>query len=150
MIAQCARTSAADGIGAGGMVAIDRPSGRRPLRAVVSPVPRHRPGMEGSAPESAAAMVIVSDPESLMVPDEDLLRMMFHLTPAESRLAQRLARGASLPEAAGDLRLSVETVRKRLKAVFEKTGTSRQPELISLLVTIGRLDGRLPGNADIP
>jgi DNA-binding CsgD family transcriptional regulator len=72
------------------------------------------------------------------------------LTPAESQLAQWLARGASLAEAAGYLRLSVETVRKRLKGIFEKTATSRQPDLISLLVSIGRLNRRLPGNADIP
>ena len=126
------------------------PIGVLETQPVVSPVSKHRLRTELPAAESAAVMMIVSDPESLLVPTQDLLRIMFHLTPAESQLAQRLARGASLPEAAGYLRLSVETVRKRLKAIFQKTGTSRQPELMSLLVSIGCLDGRLPGNGDIP
>jgi len=57
----------------------------------------------------------------------------FGLTPSESRLAVRLASGLSLREAAQALGISYQTVRTKLKFVFQKTGVRRQAELILLL-----------------
>ena len=42
--------------------------------------------------------------------------------------------GKSLQEAANDLEVKKDTVRKHLQAIFLKTGTSRQAELIRLLM----------------
>ena len=59
---------------------------------------------------------------------------MHGLTRAEARLAATLAKGISLEEAAAALSISVHTVRSQLKAVFAKTGVTRQAELVALLL----------------
>ena len=63
--------------------------------------------------------------------DVEALSLAFGLTPAESRLCQTLANGYSLVESAHHLRISEGTVRQRTKAIFQKTGTHRQGELIA-------------------
>lgn len=55
------------------------------------------------------------------------------LTRAEILLCQRLVQGNSLAEAAGMLGITVETARNRSKAIFHKTGTHRQGELVAML-----------------
>jgi DNA-binding CsgD family transcriptional regulator len=137
-IADACRTSAGEGIGSGGRLLLRRPSGRRSLVAVVSPLSRARTSVELRAAGSAGAMVIVTDPESGEAPSADLLRMLFHLTPSEAKLAQLLVRGVPLGEAAGQLGVAVETVRKKLQSIFEKTGTHRQAELVTLLLRTAR------------
>jgi DNA-binding CsgD family transcriptional regulator len=79
-------------------------------------------------------MVVITDPESAKVADQDILRMLFRLTASEATLARLLAEGATLNEAASVLEVSAETVRKRIKAVFDKTGTHRQAELVALII----------------
>lgn len=66
----------------------------------------------------------------------DTLRELFDLTPRESGVAVALTQGKSLGHIAGDLQISQETVRVHLRNIFAKTGTARQGELISLLLTI--------------
>lgn len=61
---------------------------------------------------------------------EELLVCLYGLTPAETRVTRHLLRGYTLKEAAKKLGIAVTTVRSHLKVVFEKTGTSRQSELI--------------------
>jgi DNA-binding CsgD family transcriptional regulator len=55
------------------------------------------------------------------------------LTPAERRLALQLGSGHTLRQSANRLGIAYETARSQLKAVFDKTGTSRQAELVALL-----------------
>ena len=66
---------------------------------------------------------------------EDLapLAPAFGLTPSEVALCRRLLLGESLVDAAEQLGISQETARTRLKTIFQKTGTSRQAELMLLL-----------------
>jgi DNA-binding CsgD family transcriptional regulator len=65
------------------------------------------------------------------------LRAEFRLTKAEARLALRLAEGSSLASAAEDFNVKLTTIRSQLQQVFAKTGTSRQPELVALLLSRG-------------
>lgn len=65
------------------------------------------------------------------------LQNLFGFTPAESRLAVLLANGKSVIECADALGVRISTVREKLGNLFAKTGTSRQPELVSIL---SRLD----------
>ncbi|WP_246800502.1 helix-turn-helix transcriptional regulator [Bradyrhizobium sp. ERR14] len=58
---------------------------------------------------------------------------IFGLTPAQARLASLLVAGKSLEEIALDMNISSGTARNHLKAVFLRTGTRRQAELVSLL-----------------
>jgi DNA-binding CsgD family transcriptional regulator len=66
-------------------------------------------------------------------PTVALLARAFGLTPAEARLASIVAEGIGLEHAAKELGIARETARNQLKAVFAKTGTHRQGELVALL-----------------
>jgi DNA-binding CsgD family transcriptional regulator len=68
------------------------------------------------------------------------LRAEFGLTKAEARLALYLADGASLPSMAQAFDVKLTTIRSQLQQVFAKTGTSRQAELVALLLSQGYVD----------
>jgi DNA-binding CsgD family transcriptional regulator len=61
------------------------------------------------------------------------LERQFGLTPAERRLAMQVGSGLSLRQSADQLGIAYHTARSQLKAVFGKTGVSRQAELVALL-----------------
>lgn len=58
----------------------------------------------------------------------------FRLSPAQLKLAERLASGHDLAGAAEALGVSVNTVRTQLRRMFEKTGTHNQAGLVSRLL----------------
>ena len=67
-------------------------------------------------PESAAAAVFVSDPESQPEPAATILRRLFNLTGAEARLAAAPMEGKSLEATAVEFRVSRDTVRAQLRS----------------------------------
>jgi DNA-binding CsgD family transcriptional regulator len=117
---------------AGGMLAISRGDDTDPLMTVVSPL---KPA-ETPAPwsERSAAIVLMSDPEELPRLPEAGLRRLYGLTPAEARVAARLAQGERLEAIAEALDVRLSTVRSQLQAILAKTGTQRQSELVRLLL----------------
>jgi DNA-binding CsgD family transcriptional regulator len=66
-------------------------------------------------------------------PNAATLTRAFGLTPAEARLASIIAEGRSPEHAAKALGISRGTARNQLKAIFGKTDTHRQSELVALL-----------------
>jgi len=76
-------------------------------------------------------VTLLSSPKA---PPAHILHGLFDLSPAEARIAQRLVEGSSVEEIATAHDLSRETVRNQLKSVMAKTGTSRQAELVGLLI----------------
>jgi len=112
-------------------LALPCPSGRRPLSIMIAPLPRSRAALVS---DGAVAVVFVTDPDRSPIPDAAIIRAAFGLTSAESELVQRLISGSTLEHAAAQLRVCVETVRKRLKIIFEKTNTHRQAELVRLVL----------------
>ncbi|TCR65727.1 helix-turn-helix transcriptional regulator [Bosea sp. BK604] len=113
-------------------IAVERPA-RRPLIVNALPV------MGGLADILTGARVVltVNDLEHKRLPPPDMLWAVFGLTPAESRLAMRLAAGEDLSLAAEALGLSAGTVRGYLKTIFAKTDTHRQSELLQLIARMG-------------
>jgi DNA-binding CsgD family transcriptional regulator len=81
-------------------------------------------------------VLFIADPDRDEGPDESGLMAAFDLTPAEARLATRLARGDGLKEAARALGIKTTTARTQLSRIFAKTGTSRQPELVRVLLSV--------------
>lgn len=74
----------------------------------------------------------ISDPAQV-------LKSKFGLTNMESLLAAELMAGHSLSTIAERLEFTYATARSHLRAVFFKTGTHRQAELVALLtLSIGR------------
>jgi DNA-binding CsgD family transcriptional regulator len=66
-------------------------------------------------------------------PPVDLVRSLFDLTPAEARVACSLATGKTVNDIASDSHISSNTIRTHVRGILEKTGCSRQTEVVALL-----------------
>jgi DNA-binding CsgD family transcriptional regulator len=82
-----------------------------------------------------AVWVLINDPRRPTGPPVPHLQALFKMTPAEARLAIRLATGETLRAAAGELGITYGTARTRLTQLFRKTNTQTQGQLIRLLLT---------------
>jgi DNA-binding CsgD family transcriptional regulator len=80
------------------------------------------------------------------LPETARLRAEFGLTKAEARLALYLAEGLSLASAAQAFDVKLTTIRSQLQQVFAKTGTSRQSELVAMLLSRGSGSPKLDWN----
>ncbi|MGH1592353.1 helix-turn-helix transcriptional regulator (plasmid) [Methylobacterium phyllosphaerae] len=107
-------------------------SDRRPLIMNCVPVPVTDEG----GPHSVLLLI---DLDATPLPSTSCLEQIFGLTPAEARVTLLLVGGKTLAEVAEMLRLSIATVRTQLKAVFEKTRTHRQAELVVLVSRLAAL-----------
>ena len=98
------------------------------------------PTVRGFAqPMRRLALIVVGgtgEPESL--PSGQDLRQYFDLTPAESKVALLLCAGHAPKAVARELQVTLPTVRSHVRALLEKTGTSRQTQLIQLLSSLPR------------
>ena len=112
-------------------LSIARPSGKSNLGVVVRSVPMSE-WSEGK--HTPAAAVFVRDPEGRAQAPHEVVQQMFGLTPAEAALAIQLANGLSLDEAAAALAITRNTARAHLRAIFSKTGVTRQTELVRLVL----------------
>ncbi len=81
-----------------------------------------------------AAIVFVKDPEASGLPSRDEIRLLFGLTPAQAGLAREILQGDGIQATAERLGISPATARTHLLEVFHKTGTSRQAELVRVLL----------------
>ena len=115
-----------------GRVALSREAGFAPLSATVSAVSLSKPPMHDGSP---AALVFVSDPACEVQANENWLKSFFGLTPTEAKVAALIADGLCLNEISKRLCIGVGTARTHLKRVFNKTGTSRQAELVRLALS---------------
>ena len=133
-IRQASNTSRGDGLDPGRALKIPRAGGRS-LDVLVSLLllPEHR----NLVPHRSVA-VFVRDPSQYPEPLPDLLRRMYGLTGAESRIAIELGAGKSIAQAADACRVSQGTARWHVKHVFAKTGARTQNQLARrLIVTQG-------------
>ncbi len=81
-----------------------------------------------------AAIVFVKDPKESRLPSCDEIRLLFGLTPAQAGLAREILQGDGVQAAAERLGISRATARTHLLEVFQKTGTSRQAELVRVML----------------
>jgi DNA-binding CsgD family transcriptional regulator len=121
---------------ADGALAVWRPSGRRPWSVLVSPLPMERSNAHPHRP--AAILFVVDSTQPSRLPP-NLLCHLFDLTPAEAGLASELGTGTPLVQAAGRLRMSLNTARWHLKHVFEKMGVHHQTELVALVARLPKV-----------
>jgi DNA-binding CsgD family transcriptional regulator len=118
------------GMAAGAVLSIPRPSGSRSFTLLVAPLPVHH----GSGFGRPAAVVLVGDPELKAAPSTDALRRLFELTRAEASLAAALMQGKTVEDHAEEASISLNTARTHLKRIFLKTSTTRQSDLVRLLL----------------
>ncbi|RZI85716.1 MAG: hypothetical protein EOP38_03910 [Rubrivivax sp.] len=84
----------------------------------------------------AELLVLVSMPQGQRSVTAHQLMQLFSLTHAEARLAHALARGWSVDEYAKVQGLGMPTVRTQVRSVLDKTGTSRQQDLVRMLAML--------------
>jgi len=114
----------------GGAFSIPRASGGKAYSAMVVPMQGPKDMGEGSA----TAAIFLFDPTASRTSAMELFVASYGLSRSEAELAQRLALGDSLEEAAERRGVSRNTAKSQLRSVFAKTDTQRQSELVSLLL----------------
>lgn len=91
---------------------------------------------------AASILLLVTSLRAQATPAESVLRQGLGLTTAEARLARVLASGHDLDGAISLLGIRMPTARSQLQAIFYKTNTRRQAELMSLLTRLAGRGGR--------
>lgn len=109
---------------------ISRPSGKSPFSITVVPLSRSSRIFEV---KQAGMLVCIADPEQATVLTHQIAPL-YDLTPAEARLAAAMANGETLETYCKSANLKPGTARSTLKRIFDKTGTSRQAELVRELL----------------
>jgi DNA-binding CsgD family transcriptional regulator/PAS domain-containing protein len=114
-------------------MSITRPSGSARLGVLVRTIPLSEWSEDNR--KRPACVVFIRDPERRSQASHDVVRQLFDLTPAETQLALQLANGLTLDEAADELGISKNTARAHLRAIFSKTGVTRQATLVRMLLS---------------
>jgi DNA-binding CsgD family transcriptional regulator len=115
----------------GGVMRLPRKSGQADFALVAAPLARGTAWAEAGP----VAFILITDPETATVRPEAMIRQLFDLSPAETRVAQRLMMGDSPEQVAATLNVTVATARWHLASLYRKTSTSRQAELVRLLLS---------------
>jgi DNA-binding CsgD family transcriptional regulator len=127
------------GFASRGFLSVSRPSGRRPLSVMVTPLR----GVTQRAPVGEAVVALfVTDPEEKRISGAKALERLYGLTQSEAQILQLLSMGMSLEEAADERGVSMNTARSHIKHMFSKTGVSRQGELVRMILNgVGAIRG---------
>ena len=115
-------------------IGVTHPDVEAPLPILVTPMHAHLITSDLDY-EGAKVAVFLSDPNQNQPISIESLISVYSLTPSEAQVAISLANGHSIEEIAKGSNHSAHTIRSQLKSVFRKTGTTRQSELIKLLLT---------------
>ena len=128
--AGAASTPASAAAGASPLTLPDGRGGHVTLRAV--PLVGR---MGASSPARPSLLLMVTQHASDEPVSPAALRGVHGCTASEARLAQLVAKGQGLRDAAREMGLTYETARAYLKSVFQKTGVHTQAQLVTLLLT---------------
>jgi DNA-binding CsgD family transcriptional regulator/PAS domain-containing protein len=115
-------------------IALPRPSGGAPLRAMIWPLPFLGGGAAPLARGTALLMIL--DPERTLRTPVGWLARQYGLSPAEQRLTEAIVNGVPLAEAAEQFGIRLSTARQRLKDIQAKTHCPRQSDLIRLAFSL--------------
>lgn len=113
-------------------VAIARP-GRRPMAVYAVPLSG---GVVRDVLAAVRAIVVIQDLEQCSMPPEAHLRNLFGLTSAEAKLAMHVASGEQLELVADEIGIAYQTARNQMQAIFAKTDTHRQAEIVALFARL--------------
>ena len=114
--------------GAGGVVRVQRQSGKPSYLLLVAPLPAsedilHRSRMRG-------VLFAIHDPGRRTVPTVQRIATLLHLPLGPAKIVAAILEGSELKEYAERENISINTVKFHLKAAFERTGTRSQAALL--------------------
>lgn len=92
-------------------------------------------GLDMDGKSVVRAIVFVTDPAEKVRPLPESLQQRYRLTPPESRLALLPADGRTLRQISEMLGVSRNTLKSQLSSIYSKVGTSRQSDLIRMLIS---------------
>ncbi len=115
---------------------VARPSGHDPYSVPVSALWGNHLRFGWSMANEPFAIVYIRDPDRPEETRAEILQRLYGLPPSQARLAELLANGCTLNDAALQLGITVASARQYLKLVFQKTGTHRQAELVRKILLI--------------
>lgn len=101
------------------------------VRLVVLPMARNEAIQYGE--EQVSAAIVISDVNQQRSMASQLLKSTYGLTPAEIKVATGLASGKTQDDLCDDLCVSLATVKTHTQRIFQKTGVSRQVDLLRLI-----------------
>lgn len=81
-------------------------------------------------------LLIIREKGRHAVPSIEQLRDLFGLSDAENRLASALLNGVTVNSYSAGSGISIATARTQLRSLLAKTGTQRQSELLSVLLSV--------------
>jgi DNA-binding CsgD family transcriptional regulator len=116
----------------GGVMRLPRKSGKPGHVIAAAPLGGLTPWVE----TGPVAFVLITDPDAAPVNASAVIRQLFGLGAAEARVAERLMMGDSPEQAAAALNIKTTTARWHLASLYRKTGTSRQAQLVRLLLSL--------------
>lgn len=112
------------GGGAGGVVAVPRPSGRPPYVVLIAPLPVREDLF------AAGILFAIHDPLRSTATTAQRIAEVLRLPPGAAKLVQALLEGLDLREYADHSGISINTVRSHLKMAFARTETHSQSDLM--------------------
>jgi DNA-binding CsgD family transcriptional regulator/PAS domain-containing protein len=132
LIRNCVAGCSGEDMSSGGFVKLP---GKERMPLVISVTPFRNNRQAGLWNDNQTVALLFYDPEHKLFPSEQILLEIYGLTRAEARIATLLTMGCRIEEITGKLKVSENTVKCHLKAIFSKTGTHRQSEVVSLLLS---------------
>jgi DNA-binding CsgD family transcriptional regulator len=110
---------------------LPRTADLQPLQLLASPLP---PAHRSSS--NADLVLLITDPEQTANFPDAILHSLYNLTPAQTEVTNGLLTGYTLEEIAILRHVSLGTVRQQLKTILHKTNTTRQSDLVRLLMSL--------------
>lgn len=114
------------------VIRVTRPSGEPPF--FLLPLPLQPCSVVRLRRPDAAVLLLIREGQIRRNLNHAALEQRYQLSKAELRLANALLSGKTIKQAASLLHISDNTARSHLKAIFVKTNTHRQSELVQLLL----------------
>lgn len=116
----------------GGLVRAKRTSFKRNYSLMLVPMT----AKQDVTGRNSTLAVLIFDPNIKHTTAIKLFATSYRFTKAESALALELAQGTSIDDYASERNIRISTARTQLRALFAKTETTRQGELVSLLLRV--------------
>lgn len=115
-------------------VLIARPSGQQDY--VLNLFPLSAGDAFGGGSDAPRAIAFIADGTQPVQLNAASLREVYNLTPAETRLCERMADCLTIEEAAESENISPNTARSHLRSIYDKTGTANRAMLIRMLLSL--------------
>ncbi|MGD9924611.1 MAG: helix-turn-helix transcriptional regulator [Pseudorhodoplanes sp.] len=135
-IRQLLQSAEIDSEPANDVLRIARTSGREGYIVLLSVLGANQARFGWSLLSEPLVLVYIRDPDSPEETRTELLQRLFGLMPSQAKLAELLATGCTLEEAAQRLGITLASARQYLKLIFQKTGTHRQAELVRKVMLV--------------